>query len=41
MIVLGKKEVEQEAVTLRYFDGKQEHGVTLQKLLDKALEENL
>lgn len=36
MLVLGKKEVEQNTVTLRYFDGKQEFGVTLEKLLEKA-----
>lgn len=40
MIVIGKKEMEQGTVTLRYFDGKQEMGITLQKLLDKAIEAN-
>lgn len=36
MLVIGKKEVEQNTITLRYFDGKQEFGVTLDKLLEKA-----
>jgi len=40
MIVLGKKEVEQNTVTLRYFDGKQEFGVTLEQLLDKVAAAN-
>jgi threonyl-tRNA synthetase len=40
MIVLGKKEVEQNTVTLRYFDGKQEFGVTLDGLLEKAAQAN-
>lgn len=40
MLVIGKKEMEQGTVTLRYFDGKQEQGITLQKLLDKALDAN-
>jgi threonyl-tRNA synthetase len=38
MLVLGKKEVEQNTITLRYFDGKQEFGLTLEKLLEKAQE---
>lgn len=40
MLVIGKKEVEQNTITLRYFDGKQEFGVTLQALLEKAQEAN-
>ncbi|MDR3551102.1 MAG: threonine--tRNA ligase [Candidatus Babeliales bacterium] len=37
MIVLGKKEVEQGTVTLRYFDGKQEFGLSPESLLEKAI----
>jgi len=40
MIVLGKKEVEQNTVTIRYFDGKQEFGVMLEQLLEKAAQAN-
>lgn len=40
MLVIGKKEVEQNTVTLRYFDGKQEFGLTLATLLEKAKEAN-
>lgn len=35
MIVLGKKEQENETVTFRYNDGKQEFGIKLSDLLDK------
>lgn len=40
MLVLGKKEAEQSTITLRHTDGKQEFGLTLQSLLDKALAAN-
>ncbi|MCX5922550.1 MAG: threonine--tRNA ligase [Candidatus Dependentiae bacterium] len=40
MLVIGKKEVEQNTVTLRYFDGKQEFGVSLEALLEKAAAAN-
>jgi threonyl-tRNA synthetase len=40
MLVLGKKEVEQNTITLRYADGKQEFGLTLEALLSKARESN-
>lgn len=36
MLVLGKKEVEQQTITLRTLDGKQEFGLTLAQLLEKA-----
>ncbi len=36
MLVLGKKEVENNTVTLRYLDGKQEQGLTVEQLLTKA-----
>jgi threonyl-tRNA synthetase len=40
MIVIGKKEVENSTLTLRYADGKQEFGLTLDALIDKAKEQN-
>ena len=36
MLVAGQKEVDQNTVTLRYRDGKQEFGLTLDQVLDKA-----
>jgi threonyl-tRNA synthetase len=36
MLVVGKKEVEQNTITLRTFNGKQEFGLTLAQLLEKA-----
>lgn len=39
-IVLGKKEVANNTLTLRYLDGKQEFGLTLEQLLEKANENN-
>ena len=36
MLVIGKKEVENNTITLRYLDGKQEFGLNLATLLDKA-----
>ena len=36
MLVLGKKEVEQNTITLRYLDGKQEFGLTLEQLIERA-----
>ena len=36
MLVLGKKEVAENTVTLRYYDGKQEQGLTQEQLLAKA-----
>lgn len=38
MLVIGKKEVANNTVTLRYLDGKQEFGLTMQQLLEKAKE---
>lgn len=38
MLVLGKKEVANNTVTLRYVDGKQEFGLTLEQILEKAKE---
>ncbi len=38
MLVLGKKEVANNTVTLRYVDGKQEFGLTLEDVLNKAKE---
>jgi len=40
MLVLGKQEVANNTVTLRYRDGKQEPGLSLTTLLAKAVEEN-
>jgi threonyl-tRNA synthetase len=40
MLVLGKQEVANGTVTLRYRDGKQEPGLSLETLLAKAVEEN-
>ena len=40
MIVIGKKEVENNTLTLRYADGKQEFGLTLEALIVKAKEQN-
>jgi threonyl-tRNA synthetase len=40
MVVLGQKEVENNTVTLRYRDGKQEFGLTLDQLLQKAVAAN-
>lgn len=36
MLVLGPKEVENNTITLRYRDGKQEFGLSLKDLIDKA-----
>jgi len=36
MLVLGKKEVENNTITIRYLDGKQEFGLTLAQVLDKT-----
>ncbi|MDP3889395.1 MAG: threonine--tRNA ligase [bacterium] len=36
MLVLGKKEVENSTYTLRYLDGKQEFGLSLEQLLAKV-----
>lgn len=36
MVVIGKKEVQNNTVTLRYLDGKQEFGLTIDQLLEKA-----
>lgn len=36
MLVIGKKEVENNTITLRYLNGKQEFGLTLDNLLEKA-----
>lgn len=38
MLVLGKKEVANNTVTLRYVDGKQEFGLTMEQVLEKAKE---
>lgn len=37
MLVLGKKEMANNTVTLRYVDGKQEFGLTMEQVLAKAL----
>lgn len=39
MIVIGKKEVENNTVTLRYLDGKQEFGLSIDDVVEKAREE--
>lgn len=38
MLVVGQKEVDNKAITLRHTDGKQEFGLTLEQLLAKAQE---
>lgn len=40
MLVAGQKEVDNNTITLRYRDGKQEFGLTLQEVLDKAKQYN-
>lgn len=40
MLVLGKKEQEQETVTLRYNDGKQEFGLKINDLLKKTVNQD-
>ena len=35
MLVIGKKEVENNTITLRYLSGKQEFGLSLDNLLKK------
>ena len=39
MLVIGKKEVENNTVTLRYNDGKQEPGISFDDVLKKALDQ--
>lgn len=41
MLVLGKKEVENNTVTLRHSDGKQEFGLTIEDVLEKAKQERV
>lgn len=41
MLVIGNKEVANNTVTLRYNDGKQEFGLSLTDLINKALQANL
>ena len=36
MIVVGQKEMESQTLTLRYVSGKQEFGLTLESVLEKA-----
>ena len=36
MLVIGKKEVEAKTITVRHHDGKQEFGLTLDQLREKA-----
>ncbi len=38
MLVIGKKEVENNTITLRHNDGKQEFGLSFEQVLDKAHE---
>ena len=40
MLVLGQKEVDNNTITLRHNDGKQEFGLTLEQVLAKAQELN-
>jgi threonyl-tRNA synthetase len=40
MLVIGQKEVENNTVTLRHRDGKQEFGLTIEAVLEKAAAEN-
>lgn len=39
MLVIGKKEQQNNTITLRFNDGKQEHGITLEHVLEKAQNE--
>ncbi len=41
MIIIGKKEVANNTVSIRYRDGKQEFGLSLESILEKAKEKNL
>lgn len=36
MLVIGAKEVEQQTITLRYVSGKQEFGLTINQIIEKA-----
>ena len=40
MLIIGKKEMEANTVTVRYLDGKQEMGLSLEQLLEKVVKEN-
>lgn len=40
MFIIGKKEVENQTITLRYSDGKQEFGVPLGEAINKARHDN-
>ena len=40
MLVIGQKEVDNNTITLRYNDGKQEFGLALEKVIEKAQELN-
>lgn len=40
MLILGQKEVENNTITLRYLNGKQEFGLTKNELLEKIVEQN-
>ena len=40
MLVLGPKEVENKTITLRFRSGKQEFGLSLEDVLDKAKQYN-
>jgi threonyl-tRNA synthetase len=40
MLIVGNKEMANNTVTLRYLDGKQEMGVSLQAVIEKARKEN-
>lgn len=39
-IIVGKKELEKNSVTLRYLDGKQEFDLSIEKLIEKAYAHN-
>ena len=41
MLVVGKKEEADKTVTLRYRDGSQDEGITLEELVKKAQEQNV
>lgn len=40
MLVIGQKEVDNNTITLRHRDGKQEFGLTLETVLAKAIQQN-
>lgn len=40
MLIIGKKEVANNTITIRHRDGKQEFGLTIEQIIEKATKEN-